>query len=210
MPYRSGEMTRVNHPDAPGTLLHFTGRTRGPNESVQPFAVGDPEQRLRSILVTGALRGAPTWGTRGPVLCMSELSDAALNAILLRGLNERGPYQPWGLVLHRGPMVALGAAPVWYARTADYNATANLPTQIADRRVHSNPEGNPDWSHEREWRICWGAVQVEYAWVRLSRDHIRAVIVAQPGWQPSPSPAWYSGVERWLWTGSALTRSGVL
>ena len=86
----------VLHPDAPGALLHFTGRTRGYDDQPPAFAIGTPERRLARILQTGWLLASGTYGTVGPVLCFSELSDAALSVLLTTGLNDRGPYPPWG------------------------------------------------------------------------------------------------------------------
>lgn len=141
----------VAHPDAPGALLHFTGRTRRSDDQLPAFAIGTPEERLARILLSGHLLASGTYGTVGPVLCFSELSDAALSALLTTGLNDRGPYPPWGLVLNRQTLAQPGAGPVWYMRDNEYRITDSLPPQLADRRVRSNPGGIPDWMGEREW-----------------------------------------------------------
>ena len=102
----------VSHPDAPGALLHFTGRTRRSDDQLPAFAIGTPEERSARILQSGWLLASGTYGTVSPMLCFSELSDATLSVLLTTGLNDRGPYPPWGRVLDRRALVQLGAGPV--------------------------------------------------------------------------------------------------
>jgi hypothetical protein len=204
----------ISHPDVPGSLLHFTGRTRSPTDVLPLLAAGDPQMRLANILRTAGLMANPTFRSRGPVLCMSELSTAALHVLLTSGLNERGPYQPWGVVLDRRALCAVGAGPVWYMRDAEYDATNDLPAYLADRRVRSNPYGVPDWDGEREWRLCWGDQPAASPGLALDRGNTLAVIVGTSGWGPSAPysgwPTWYGGLPRWVWTGAALLADGFL
>lgn len=203
----------VFHPDAPGALLHFTGRTRRPDDQPPAFAIGTPEQRLARILQTGWLLASGTYGTVGPALCFSELSNAALSVLLTTGLNDRGPYPPWGLVLDRRALVQLGAGPVWYMRDYEYSMTNSLPPQLADRRVRSNPGGIPDWMGEREWRLCWGTWTNGQAGVQLATGTLLAAIVGTAGWQPwvsSQCPTWCRNAQRWLWADGGLVLNGTL
>jgi hypothetical protein len=202
----------VAHPDAPGALLHFTGRTRRSDDQPPAFAIGTPDERLARILQSGWLLASWTFGTVNPVLCFSQLSDAALSCLLATDLNNRGPYPPWGLVLDRQALEQLGVGPVWYMRDDDYRMTESLPPQLADRRVRSNPGGMPDWMGEREWRLCCGDLQFGQYGVQLAPGMVFAVIVGTAGWQPwtvsSQCPVWCRNAQRWLWINGALELNG--
>jgi hypothetical protein len=202
----------IAHPDAPGGLLHFTGRTRRSDDQPPDFAIGTPQERLARILQSGWLRASRTYGTVGPVLCFSELSSAALSALLATGLNGRGPYPPWGLVFYRQTLAQMGAGPVWYMRDLEYEMTNSLPPQLADRRVRSNPGGMPDWMGEREWRLCWGNLPYDQYGVQLAPGMLFATIVGTAGWRPwtesSQCPPWLWNAQRWLWANGALVFDG--
>ncbi|GHI24636.1 hypothetical protein Shyd_60070 [Streptomyces hydrogenans] len=71
----------ITHPDLPDTLVHFTGRSRGPKER-QDFPPTTAEDRLVSILHSGTLRGAAPFGLDAPVLCFSEATEEARRVIL--------------------------------------------------------------------------------------------------------------------------------
>lgn len=91
----------MGNPDTPPELVHFTGRTRGPEQSV-PFGLpGAASSRLEAIVTTGMLRGFRAPSTVGPVVCFSELSAAAVEHQLIGGFTLRGPYEPCGVMIKK-------------------------------------------------------------------------------------------------------------
>jgi hypothetical protein len=209
------EMLEIEgNPDNPGTLIHFTGRPRAgatlPN-GVPPTAEG----RLTNLVMTDLIRASVTHRTTGPVVCFSELSDIALRTQLSRGFTRRGPYQPWAVVLRKDFLVQWGARPVWYMSSDEMESTASLPTRMRDRRVRSVPGGEPDWLHEREWRLCldgWpGHPPATEPGYYLIPGSVVAVIVGQPDWLVGvPMTPTFHGVPRWLSTSSGLFTDGNL
>lgn len=185
------------HPDLPDTLVHFTGRPRGPKDQPPGFALGTPEQRLVSILHSGTLRGTPDFWSDAPVICFSEVTEDARRAMLRDGAGPRGPYAPWGLVLDRQPLIAAGARPVLYLSAEEMGQTGQLPTRLRNRRVRYDP-GRSDWLHEREWRLCFEtgddpvlplAPQPVFAAggaLSFTPHLVVGVIVGTQGWTPLP------------------------
>ncbi|MBK3531067.1 hypothetical protein JHN61_04525 [Streptomyces sp. MBT67] len=169
------------HPDLPDTLVHFTGRPRGRGER-RDFPPSTPEQRLVSILHSGTLRGAQTFGTDAPVICFSEVTEEARRTMLRDGTG-RGPYKPWGLVLHRQQLIDAGARPVLYLSGRELSQTHQLPTRLRNRRVRYDP-GQSDWLHEREWRVCFETGEVPV--LPIAPQLIAGVIVDTSGWTPPP------------------------
>lgn len=173
-----------SHPDLPDTLVHFTGRPRGRSEP-RDFPPTTPEQRLVSILHSGTLRGAQTFWTDAPVICFSEATEEARRTMLRDGTG-RGPYEPWGLVLHRQQLITAGARPVLYvSREERDQMKAGLPRRTYNRCVVYEPEptrGRSDWLHEREWRLCFehGDEPV----LPITAQLVVGVIVGTPGWKP--------------------------
>ncbi|MFJ9745729.1 hypothetical protein [Streptomyces chartreusis] len=188
------------NPDLPGTLVHFTGRPRGPGE-LPEFPPTTPEQRLVSILHSGTLRGAHTFGTDAPVICFSEVTEEARRTMLRDGVG-RAPYEPWGLVLHRRRLIAAGARPVLYvSREERAEMQAALPRRTYNRCVAYEPAptqgSRSDWLHEREWRICFEPEDepvlsfapqfvFEAGRVSIAPHPVVGVIVRTPGWTPPP------------------------
>ncbi|MFH9800460.1 hypothetical protein [Streptomyces virginiae] len=182
------------HPDLPDTLVHFTGRPR--RDAPPGFALGTPEERLLSILHSGALRGAKDYWSDAPVLCFSELTEDARRVMLRDGAGPRGPYAPWGLVLDRQRLIAAGARPVLYLSGQEMSETHQLPTRLRNRRVRYDP-GASDWLHEREWRVCFEdgdepvlpltPQPVIVGGVLSFTPHlVVGVIVGTQGWTPPP------------------------
>ncbi|MFI9297562.1 hypothetical protein [Streptomyces gardneri] len=216
------------HPDLPDTLVHFTGRPRGQSE-LREFPPRTPEQRLVSILHSGILRGAQTFGTDAPVICFSEVTEEARRTMLRDGVG-RGRYEPWGLVLHRQQLIAAGARPVLYVSREERNQMKEaLPRRTYNRCVAYEPDptrGRSDWLHEREWRICFDEGDVPELSIALHL--VSGVIVDTPGWTPPPMPenpglpgagapvhspgvrfAWPAhGLARWHWNGAQLVWDG--
>ncbi|WP_187451930.1 hypothetical protein [Streptomyces parvus] len=188
------------HPDLPETLVHFTGRPRG-RSALREFPQRTPEQRLVSILHSGNLCGAHTFGTDAPVICFSEATEEARRVMLRDGAGARGPYEPWGLVLARQQLIAVGARPVLHvSREERTEMQASLPQRTYNRCVVYEPDstrGRSDWLHEREWRLCFengnepvlpitSQLVVEAGTVSPSPRLVVGVIVGTSGWIPPP------------------------
>ncbi|MEU0792870.1 hypothetical protein ABZ342_22580 [Amycolatopsis sp. NPDC005961] len=200
------------HPDLPPYLVHFTGRPRGgyPPPDGVPVA---PEARLAYIMNLGYILGFPTFGSVGRVACASEVTSAGLTALFSTGVTNRGPYEPWAVVLGREKAIEIGFRPVWYMSDDEQRVTNYLPIAMRDRRVTYNP-GQTDWLAEREWRYCWGDAQTPPGHVPAIGliGLLIAVIVGRSGWQPphgqvTPSLA---GTPRLLWTPHGLVADGEL
>jgi hypothetical protein len=220
----------VPNPDIPDWLVHFTGRP----ESFPPvFNLGTVEgwtarsrhadeqrvlaqQRLDGIFTIGGILARQGHGTVGPVVCFSELTFQAIQVQLATGFvgGRKPAYEPWGLVLHKGPLLAMGVRPVLYLSQEERDLLSSAPASLRDRMVRSVP-GDPanDWTHEREWRLTFGDAtpQNNIPWgVPLAPATVRAVIVGVQGWQPARPYASFGPIARWLWTGSGLFDDGVL
>jgi hypothetical protein len=173
------------------------------------------EDRLAQILHCGYIAAFPTFGTEGPVVCLSQHSNAALQVLLSSGVTARGPYDPWALLINYAPAVLQGALPIWPMDDEQLGATADLPSKLRDRRVR-HVVGSVDWSAEREWRICWGLGPAPGAvGLSLVNGTLAGAIVGRPGWNPPyfGSPPHYAytchRVPRWLWTGTHIVADGV-
>ena len=203
------------NPDIPPWLVHFTGRPAsfanrsGIAPTMTPSQAA--EARLNQILTGGVLKASRPHGAAFPAICMSELTQLAIEKQLRSGFTWKGPYAPWGLVLAKtAPEVASHARPVLYLSPDEMAATNALPPRLLDRRVESVPGvRNNDWTHEREWRICWG-VDVENAGIALVPGTICFVIVGRSGWMPEGRGYHPSPIPRWLWNGAAIVDDGVI
>ena len=211
--WRDTVFAMVN-PDIPPWLVHFTGRPASFQNRWKMPAVApsqQAEERLIAILTDGAIKAAVPHGAQFPAVCMSEFTLPAIEHQLRSGFTSRGPYQPWAVVLNKtGPIMVEHARPVLYLSYAEMMATNGLSPALKDRRVQSVPgERENDWTHEREWRMCWGA-DVERAGIRLDLPGtLRAIIVGRSGWTPharSLHPT--TPIPRWLWTGASLVTDG--
>jgi len=148
-------------------------------------------------------------GAQFAAICMSEFTVAAIAQQLSGGFTVRGRYQPWAIALNKaGPVLAEFARPVLYLSREEMGQTASLPSPLRDRRVESVP-GQPgsDWSHEREWRICWGD-DVANPGLNLIPGTVCSIIVGRSGWTPSGRGYHPTPIPRWLWTGRGLVDDG--
>lgn len=193
-------------------LVHFTGRPRGGTSLPVAVAHLDAEERLANILATGGLRAFPVHGTGDTsVVCVSDISPADLAAAFRTGLNTRGPFEPWALVLGREIMWGAGARPVVYSdyvrarilREAldGWSAGQGALVQRVDLNVYRS-----DWTHEREWRWLPPEARDELpVWPQLD-----AVIVGRQGWQPPNLGAHPDAVRvrRWWYTRGKLVDDG--
>ncbi|MCF6506590.1 hypothetical protein E9549_04080 [Blastococcus sp. MG754426] len=173
------------HPDLPTSFVHFTGRPRGAGDRPPPFAADGAEGRLLQILQQGLLRAASTWGTTGPVVCVSESTENAIKVMLSTGVTTRGPYEPWALLLDRDALIERGFRPVWHMSEQSLQVTNHLPALFRDLRVRYQP-GEADWLAEREWRLCWGDTPLEDGRVPALKltGLLTGVIVGRRGWTP--------------------------
>lgn len=213
------------HPDLPDTLVHLTGRPRvRADDQPAGFAQGGPDDRLAGIAHAGAIAATRVWRARGPVVCLSEASSAALATLFSTGVTYRGPYSPWAVMLDRAAAVAAGARPVWHMGDDALAATESLPDYLADLRVRYVP-GAADWLAEREWRLCWGDTPIAAGNIPgfTLAGHATGVIVGVRGWLPLPRPlthgpqtgqlafAWpVHGLSRWWWNGQTMVNDGSL
>lgn len=195
-------------------LVHFVGRARGTDPLPLPVNHLNAEQRLAAILSTGRLRGFPVHGTGDvPVIGASDISPADLQAAFRTGLNERGAFEPWALVLERDLMWGAGSRPVLYVGRGDYGAVQQA-LHRRDGRSRALVQrldllmNRSDWTHEREWRWIAPSHREELpVWPLL-----HAIIVGASGWQP-PALAAHSDahrVERWWWGGGELVDDGMV
>lgn len=70
------------HPDVPTFITHFVGRSRG-GSAVPWWSDPSPENRMTAILQGGCLRLDTVFGTSGPVVCFSEVSQAGIEKFVL-------------------------------------------------------------------------------------------------------------------------------
>lgn len=201
-------------------VVHFVGRRRGAQPLPALIAHLSAEQRLVNILQVGQLFGFQVPRAQSAAaVCLSDLSSAELEAAFDRGLNTRGPVDPWAVVLYRVQTWDLGFRPVVYTDwdTIDlqrralvemygpgWNALA-VPTEL---RSTSERE---DWTSEREWRYCFAPGQTL---TTIGIQHgVAAVIVGRSGWAP-PYPVTVPSIatppQRWLWdpAGRQLVHDG--
>lgn len=182
-------------------------------------------QRLSNILLSGYLRGFPVTGAGGygPVVAASDISPAELKHAFKSGLNTRGPVRPWAIVFHRVQMWDLGMRPVIYTEDQYASDFRKASEEIRGRGWGSlvvptklDPQARNDWTHEREWRSCFPR---EAAAPALDiTTTVRAVIVDEPKWLPSPVTEPHpdvaginhptATVERWHWNGQDLILDG--
>lgn len=211
------------HPDLPPMFVHFTGRPRAADDEPPPYADGDAEARLVRVLGEGRLRAASSYGSP-PVVCVSEATDAALTAMLKDGVSDRGQYPPWGVLLSRTASVEHGARPAIHASHREqlrWRIGKNLKAEdeLTEGRFVSYAPPGIDWTHEREWRFCFGRGEAEPE-VKLD-GLVVGVITGRRDWYPPPLTARfgasgtrrkYAGccqnLPRFVWTNDELVPDG--
>jgi hypothetical protein len=130
------------HPDLPRHLVHFTGRSLGIGP--KPAAhKGTAEDRLKSILKDGRINAHSSYGSP-PVVCICEVTTRAATALVSTGVTDRGPYAPWGVLLHRDEGVRRGARPVLHLSEAERDRLKADPAAppMAWRVVLYEPPGS--------------------------------------------------------------------
>ncbi len=177
-------------------LVHFCGRPPGAAQSIdvrRDIALMSPDQRLRSILLGGAIFGFPPFGARDPVVSLSECTKDHMEWLIA----QRG-WSPWGILLRRQDVYDMGGGPVWYARTQQYEA---LPESLRPWavRLETAPRRS-DWLHEREWRLPSAQLTIP---VEPDEDGLRVgVLVGEQNWQPlsgSEQPLLWENSYRGYW-----------
>jgi hypothetical protein len=142
------------------------------------------------------------------VSCASDLCAAELETAFAKGLNSRGPLEPWAVVLHRPAAWDLGFRPVVYADAAAFEqhkaALEGIYGPGGGAFAVRTQLGNDDWTAEREWRRFF-APGVEPVLPIGGGVTVAAVVVGESGWvPPMPWPAFSPWPPmRWLWDASA-------
>lgn len=116
-------------------VVHFVGRQRG--NTLLPLVVRhlSAEHRLANILVTAQFFGFPVYQSQMvPVISVSDMSAAELETAFARGLNRRGPVEPWAVVLDRPLSWHSGFRPVVYAEAARIDEHRAAPSVTSGRR----------------------------------------------------------------------------
>jgi len=154
------------------------------------------EERLLQILVDGRIRGFETFGSDGPVTCLTESTKASVSSLL-----AEGRYTPCGVGFTKQFAFDQGGAPALYIRGDEWAAARSLPQPLRSRIVRFWPgsEADPElpsqyipnalsapseWLHEREWRIPG---DLPFDW-----DDVSFLIVPHPKWQSFYS-SWIQG-----------------
>lgn len=161
-------------------LIHFCGRA--PGLKFTPSVPNwirtiTPAQRLDNMLWQQCIWGFPPFGSASPMVCLSESPFGHLAWLI----NEKH-WPPWGVVLMRQWVYAMGGGPVWYARPEQHEAMSAGQLAWSVRLGAAWGQPRSEWLHEREWRL---PVRAESPSVYLAPGVIVAVLVGTPSWQPS-------------------------
>lgn len=150
-PRKSLTPTLRKRPDVAPNLLHL----------VRGDARGDAFARLREI-IAGRCLSASTQAIRDGSRCVSFV-EAPIKQLreVFRWSAEREPrLQPFGVLLGKDYLFALGGRPVIYQSDAEYD---ELPASLRYRHVRYDPLTVPpiDFTWEREWRLRADVLQLE-------------------------------------------------
>jgi hypothetical protein len=196
-------------------LIHFCGRPPGRPQTPwlsEEIRALSPEQRLERILWEQQILGFGTFGPESnrdwPVVCLSESPLSHLQWLL-----QAQNWPPWGVILWRQWVYAVGGGPVWYARSKQYERLAPdlLPWAVQFNTDMTVARRN-DWVHEREWRIH--AQSGNPPAVSLSPRGVAAVLIGRPDWEPDrpfrqPAglvkalPPLWPAIQRFYWDSGA-------
>lgn len=150
-PRKSLTPTLRKRPDVAPNLLHL----------LHADTRGDAFGLLRSI-VAGRCLSASDEGIRDGSRCVS-FAEAPIRQLreVYRWTAERDArVQPFGVLLGKDYLFALGGRPVIYQSDAEYD---ELPAALRYRHVHYDPITVPpiDYTWEREWRLRTDVLQLE-------------------------------------------------
>ncbi|MFC6041669.1 hypothetical protein ACFP8W_01145 [Nocardioides hankookensis] len=206
------------HPDLSEFFIHLTGRPLGDTPPPAAHVGSTAEGRLASILASRRLKASSVYGSP-PVVCLCDVTRKAANVLLANGVTNRGPYDPWGLLLSRQGCIDRGLRPVLYLSAAEERQILNRAhtSDLMEWRIVRYDPPWTDWTHEREWRFGFPQGSNDPG-VDIS-DLIHGVIVGQPGWAPGPSgptpddphqPRLGRDVKRYAWNGTQIVDDGNL
>ncbi|MFC8943011.1 hypothetical protein ACFT1B_33510, partial [Streptomyces griseoincarnatus] len=142
-------------------LIHFVGRPRGSSLfGPEPAQVKElsVSEKLSNIAINALIRGFQVPGSgSNRVVSASDISPAELQWAFKQGLNTRGTYSPWAVVLDRSVMWQAGMRPVLYVDDTDApkfqdasGAIRGDGWQALMVRTSLGPQpGRSDWTHER-------------------------------------------------------------
>ena len=150
-PRKSLTPTFRKRPDIAPNLLHLL---RGDSR-------GDALDLLRAVISERCLPGngqAVRDGSR--CVCFSEAPIKQLRDVFRWSAERDARLQPFGVLLGKDYLYALGGRPVIYQSDDEYE---QLPAPLRYRHVRYDPVSVPpiDFSWEREWRLRADALQLE-------------------------------------------------
>ena len=165
-------------------LLHWTRRRTGPwpEQSADEylddliFRSSRKDHReiasLRRILATQRiLAGSDLTRDPRPVVCFSDISFKSLLELrTFRPHLSRWDFEPFGIAIRKSWLAEQGAAAVEYGDDAMWESLSEAKRAFFQ---FNDPEGNVDWSVEREWRIV-GAVDLRRVPVNAAVVFVRA------------------------------------
>lgn len=150
-PRKSLTPTLRKRPDVAANLMHLL---RGDTRS-------DALALLRAVIAERCLSGS-AHGIRDGSRCVSfvEAPIRQLRDVFRWSAERDARVQPFGVLLGKDYLFALGGRPVIYESDADY---AHLPEALQYRHVRYDPLVVPpiDFTWEREWRLQADVLQLE-------------------------------------------------
>lgn len=150
-PHRSAAATHRKRPDISPNLFHLVrGDTRA-----------DAAATLRAIVAERCLHGSDV-DIRDGYRCVSFI-EAPVKQLrdMYRWSTERdASFQPYGVLLGKDYLYALGGRPVIYQPDIEYD---QLPESLRYRHMRYDPLADPpvDFTWQREWRLRADALLLE-------------------------------------------------
>ncbi|MFJ9576139.1 hypothetical protein ACIRQF_07045 [Streptomyces sp. NPDC101191] len=160
-------------------LYHFTSRgdRQPPSWVAADIRAMTAEQRLQSILTTGLIRTFRPYSKQvrpeqKRCVCFTEAPISHLAWLM-----EKRRYEPYAIVMSRGQILGAGGGQVAYIN-------CEMTLKAFDRAGLGHwvvpTGGQPDWTHEREWRMPWQHEQMPI-------PRLKAILVPDASWRPVPA-----------------------